>query len=174
MALKPNMFTIPTVNSAGTPILLINQAARSGGPGRFTPYLFYIPTTTGSGNRVTQVNAAIIGRLYVPEPSVTTSTSKFEGSSVDLPDGYVGQPYDYKWKFLGEGTTLSFDSGSIPPGLHFHMLDAVTWEISGTPTLIGTYTFTLKSVSTGGSGFLDFIIHIKTAAEGGTSYVGGY
>lgn len=166
------MFTVPTRNANGVTMLLINQAARGGRS--FTPYYFYIPTSGGTGNRIVQVSEAIVGRLYVPDPSVTTSASKFEGSSIDLPDGYIGRPYTYTWKFLGEDTTVSFDSGSIPPGLHFSMIDSVTWTIDGTPTTIGVYTFTLKSVSDGGEGFLDFIVHIlKPRGGGGTAFVGG-
>jgi hypothetical protein len=173
MARIPNMKTIPTRGGTGTTVLLVNQAAVDRGR-TFVPYWFLIPTTTGTGNRVLQPNSAINGRVYIPEPSVTTTTSKFEGSSIDLPDGYLTKPYAYKWKFLGSGTTISFDSGSIPPGLHFHMIDSVTWEITGIPTLIGVYTFTLLSESVGGSGFLDFVVEIKESEEEtGTAYVGG-
>ncbi len=164
------MLTVRTRNASGATIYLINQAARGGR--RFTPYYFYIPTTNGAGNRVLQVSETIAARQYVPDPSVTTSTSRFEGSSVDLPDGFIGKPYAYIWTFLTVGSTVSFDSGSIPPGLHFRMIDSVTWQIKGTPTTKGVFTFILRSDSPGGSGLLDFVVRIL-AVRRGTAYVGG-
>jgi hypothetical protein len=171
MAFQPNIKSVPTRNAAGQAIVLINQAARGGRI--FVPYYFFILTETGAGLRVLQVNEAIAGREYVPDPSVTTTSSRFEGSSIELPDGFVGEPYAYTWTFLGEDTVISFDSGSIPPGLHFRMLDPRTWEIKGEPTTIGVYQFNLKSESAGGEGLLHFIVHILEVEEGGTAYVGG-
>jgi hypothetical protein len=69
-------------------------------------------------------------------------------TTVTLPAGQIGQAYEAAVGLTGAThTTLAVATGSLPPGL------AVTdVRITGTPTHIGTYTFTLSDAgATSGS-----------------------
>jgi len=70
-----------------------------------------------------------------PSPPVIDTTS--------LPQGSVNSPYIATLQASGgTGTyTWSISSGSLPPGLS---LNPMTAAISGTPTTMGTYSFTAK------------------------------
>jgi hypothetical protein len=78
MAKIPNMFTILTSHVDGTPASYVNQAAIGGGsiPGqsRIIPLIRYIPTRNGLQQNVVVPNAAIVARIYIPEPLVGAST----------------------------------------------------------------------------------------------------
>jgi hypothetical protein len=82
-------------------------------------------------------NPSIISypKLLASSPPVITAAS--------LPSGTVGTSYDQALQ-AGQGTppyTWSVASGTMPPGLS---LDASTGAITGTPTLPGSYTFTVQ------------------------------
>ena len=85
------------------------------------------------------VTAAIRVKLIAP-PTVTTQA---------LPGGTVGTAYSQR--LSAQGTTpitWSIDSGDLPADLR---LNAGTGEISGTPTAVGTATFTVKATNSVGS-----------------------
>jgi N-acetylneuraminic acid mutarotase len=64
-----------------------------------------------------------------------------------LDNGYVGTPYAKAlWAFGGSGArswSIVNGSGSLPPGLS---LNSMTGVISGTPTTVGPYSFTVQVV----------------------------
>ena len=79
----------------------------------------------------------------------TSTTSSLAITTTSLPNGYLGQPYSVPLAATG-GTspyTWSIINGSLPPGLS---LDPVPYTstagiISGTPTSVGTSSFTVEA-----------------------------
>ena len=85
-------------------------------------------------------------------PSITTDS---------LPDGKVGETYSQT--LTADGTapiTWSIDGGTLPAGLS---LSADTGEISGTPTLEETATFTVQAANSAGSDRKEMSITIAKA-----------
>jgi hypothetical protein len=72
----------------------------------------------------------------IPAPVITTTV---------LPGGIVGNAYSQAVEYTGGASPLtwSITSGSLPAGLS---LNSSTGVISGTPTTVGTSTFTVKVV----------------------------
>ena len=60
-----------------------------------------------------------------------------------LTDGFVNQSYNYQIQTSGGQAPVTFQkvSGSLPPGLNL----SSTGKISGSPTKVGTYTFTVRA-----------------------------
>lgn len=77
-----------------------------------------------------------VERTYVLNVGAITTASP-------LPDGTTGTAYSVVLQQDGFGVapTWSISSGSLPPGL---ILNPNTGEISGTPTLVGSYPFTVS------------------------------
>ena len=111
------------------------------------------------------VTAAIRVKLTVPDspPTVTTET---------LSGGTVGTVYSQRLTAQGTAPiTWRIDSGTLPAGLS---LDADTGEISGTPTAVGTATFTVKAENSVGSGTKELSITIAKPQQYGKVSMGDY
>jgi hypothetical protein len=93
-----------------------------------------------------------------------------------LPDGVVGQSYTVEESAAPTGTTLpitfSIISGSLPPGLSLSTPTTSAWEISGTPTTPGTYSFTLQASNSVGAVTANLSITIHTSPGGNSGFVG--
>lgn len=85
-------------------------------------------------------------------PSLQTADFACSGSVCTPGPGNVGSPYAAE--LLGQGGptylgpecvpyTMSIAGGSLPPGLSLG-LPGCEWEITGTPSQAGTYTFTVQ------------------------------
>lgn len=78
MAQRPNIFAIPTAHIDGTPATLVNQVIGgvgiAAGTSRFIPALKYVPSQTSLQGTLNVPNAAIIARIYIPEPLVGMTT----------------------------------------------------------------------------------------------------
>lgn len=105
-------------------------------------------------------------RYQQPEPAVTAAIRvKLLGSedapaitTTTLPGGTVGTPYHHQLQATGGGFILwELFSGELPDGL---TLKQTTGEISGTPTAVGTATFTVKAENSVGSDTKDLSITI--------------
>ena len=85
------------------------------------------------------VTANIRVKLIAP-PTITTQA---------LPGGTIGAAYSHQLHANGGGLIeWEIISGALPDGMN---LNGTTGEISGTPTAVGTATFTVKAVTSVGS-----------------------
>ena len=101
------------------------------------------------------VTANIRVKLVAP-PTITTTT---------LPGGAVGTPYHHQLQATGGGFILwELFSGALPDGL---TLKQTTGEISGTPTAVGTATFTVKAENSVGSATKELSITITKPQQYG-------
>ena len=104
------------------------------------------------------VTAAIRVKLTVPDspPTVTTET---------LPGGTIGAAYSQRLFANGtEPITWHVTAGELPKGLN---LNEATGEISGTPTAVGTATFTVKAENSVGSATRELSITIAKPQQYG-------
>jgi len=62
----------------------------------------------------------------------------------DLEAAHLSYPYDVRLQWMPFSTGYRIVTGSLPPGLS---LDSSTGRISGTPTTVGTYQFTISAGS---------------------------
>jgi hypothetical protein len=126
--------------------------------------LFSITLTTGSNTN---------GRALARNGAVTLDTNNVNTCGVSicpiitvnpasLPNGSVGTPYSQTVSASG-GTspyTFSLSSGSLPTNL---LLNGATGAITGTPTTVGTFTFTITATdATGCSGSRLYTITIAS------------
>jgi len=98
-------------------------------------YRFLVRATNSKGYDTRELSIVITEPV---PPTITTST---------LPKGREGVPYSHT--LVASGTTpitWSIYSGMLPTGLY---LNQNTGEIFGTPTRLGTYTFTVLAVGFG-------------------------
>ena len=112
-------------------------------------------------------------RYQQPEPAVTAAIQvKLLGSedapaitTTTLPGDTVGTPYHHQLQATGGGFILwELFSGALPDGL---TLKQTTGEISGTPTAVGTATFTVKAENSVGSDTKDLSITIAKPQQYG-------
>lgn len=82
-------------------------------------------------------------------PAITTTS---------LPDGAVGTPYSQTLVATGTAPVSWYFIGELPAGL---TLSLSTGIISGTPTTIGTFNFTVRAENTDGGDTQDLSITIK-------------
>jgi hypothetical protein len=129
-------------------------------------------TPTGGGSsftvRVFDANVRSDARtltlsVYVP-PRITTAS---------LPDGILNTPYNVTLTFSGGRGTLSWGySGTLPPGLTF----GSDGSIFGTPTTVGTWSFTVTLQDTeGGLDSRVFPLTVRASApDGGPLFTLGH
>lgn len=159
-----------SLNAGGATVTLAFEAIATGR--HILANFENVPTANGVRQTVVKVNSLIYGRRWHPQPFADALLSLFVGSDVQLPDGFIGKPYEMDWIFQSDPTVL-FSSGSLPPGLSFAQVSLVEWTITGTPTTVGDYTFQLR-VNVGNTyGFITFHIQINAVPQSGNSYIGG-
>jgi hypothetical protein len=143
------------VPGAADQLSLLVSGANTGAPftaiidnGDGTYTVSYTPTQAGTD----QVNITLGGNPISGSPYNSTVIGQLALGSVNLPawtenePGYTAQlsvsggAGPYNWSVIGER--------QLPPGLS---LDPVTGEITGTPTLPGSFTFTIQVVDENGT-----------------------
>lgn len=67
----------------------------------------------------------------------------FEISTKTVPSGTVGQPYAFNLDTKCDDANWRLNTGQLPPGIALEQKG----RLSGTPSLAGTYTFTLDAIS---------------------------
>ena len=108
------------------------------------------------------VTAAIRVKLIAP-PTITTET---------LPGGTIGVAYSQRLFANGtEPITWHVTAGELPKGLN---LNETTGEISGTPTAVGTATFTVKAENSVGSATKELSITIAKPQQYGKVSIDDY
>lgn len=107
-----------------------------GTPPATNPRPFTFTVTSGSQTATKTLDLLFIARLSLPAAAPPTAVS--------------GQSYTFKVPVSGglASKTFSLTAGSLPPGLS---LNASSGDITGTPTLAGSYAFTIKVASGTGS-----------------------
>ncbi len=115
-------------------------------------YVFTVTATSADG---TSPPSAPSGRLNVGVPPVIQSGPT---------DGVVGQAYSSRFVITGAPPpTVTQVSGELPPGLTLSSAGTLV----GTPTLAGTYEFTVKAVNTVGISFGNGTVTIAPATPVG-------
>ncbi len=116
-----------SLSSAG----VISGTPTSAGTSTFT-----VRAVSGSASAQKQLSITVSN----PEPTPQTT---LEISTSSLPEATAGQPYSATLTANISGVTWSLVSGSLPAGLSL----SSAGEISGTPEISDTYTFTVRAVS---------------------------
>lgn len=151
--------TAATVVYAGT-LTLPEVAASNGfiytGTGSGTLGWYAGSTFYTSGETPTLPSGTVLTAGYGTAPMITTAS---------LPGGTVGTVYSQALTATGnEPITWTVESGSLPTGL---TLGGST--ISGTPTQVGTASFTVKAANSLGTDTKALSITISVASTGGGS-----
>jgi hypothetical protein len=78
---------------------------------------------------------------------VAIATPALQVTPATMPNGTRGQPYSV-FLTANNGTTpftWTVTSGTLPPGLNFTPSTGVNFQLSGTPTTAGTFSFTVTA-----------------------------
>ncbi|MFZ7102469.1 MAG: putative Ig domain-containing protein [Peptococcaceae bacterium] len=117
-----------------------------------------IPTTGGTYTFTVQVENT--SGYDTQELSITVETAPVI-ITTSLPAGILGVPYGAEIEAEGiPPAAFTVSAGNLPGGLS---LDAATGTISGTPTAVDTYTFTIKAESTSGYDTRELSITVNKA-----------
>jgi hypothetical protein len=89
--------------------------------------------------------------------------------SVTLPNGFLGLVYSASWDLTpaSSPTTYSLQSGSLPTGLSLSSPGGDIGQLSGTPTVLGTFTFTLRATNAFGFADKNFSVTVSPVSAGG-------
>ena len=90
-----------------------------------------------------------------------------------LSNGFLGFPYSQSWDMPTAALTVTYtlQSGSLPPGLSLAALTGNQAKLFGVPTLVGTYSFTLRATNSFGFADQPFTVTISSGSAGGGSFI---
>lgn len=135
-----NGFPAPTFSLAPGSVLppgidLDSTGILAGTPTAAGDYSFAVVASNGVSTSITSPTISLhIDALPVAPSWLSASPPGFAD---------VGLPYTYKFVATGQpAPSYSVSSGGLPPGLS---INASTGSLSGTPTTLGNYTFTLSA-----------------------------
>jgi len=92
-------------------------------------------------------------------------------STMTLPDGTLGAAYSQTWDLspAASPTTYTLASGTLPPGLTLSSPHDDVGSLAGTPTALGSFTFSLTATNSYGAATKSFTVNINTTSSGGTN-----
>jgi large repetitive protein len=90
-------------------------------------------------------------------------------STMTLPDGTLGAAYSQVWDLSPAAfpTTYTLASGSLPTGLSLASPHDDVGSLSGTPTALGSFTFSITATNSYGAATRSFTVIINTTSSGG-------
>jgi len=126
-------------------------------------------TTAGSFPVLVSLKDAT-GTIFTRNYTLVVS-NKVSITTTSLPNGGLNVPYSATLTAIAgqPPDTWSISGGSLPPGL---TLSASNGQISGTPTTLGSYPFTVKVTDSASSSTKDFTIVISTPLTITTTLIG--
>ena len=92
-------------------------------------------------------------------------------STMTLPDGTLGAGYSQTWDLspAAAPTTYTLASGTLPTGLALSSPHDGVGSLAGTPTALGSFTFSITATNSFGSATKSFTVNINTTSSGGTN-----
>jgi hypothetical protein len=142
---------------------LAREALTSGSPAVRVTQLAREALTSGSpAVRVTQLAREVLMRLTYSGAPVWTA---FTFSSAVLNVSY-SQNFDLYP--ATSPTTYTLQSGSLPTGLVLSNVSDDIGKLSGTPTVAGSYTFTLRASNADGTADKAFTMSVSAPSGGGS------
>jgi sugar lactone lactonase YvrE len=126
-----------TIGAAGTPDTLISGTASTAGT-----YVFTVQVTDSASSATTAELS-----ITVHDPVLITSAPPTGGMQ--------GTQYNHTFTVSGGfgNYTWSHAAGPMPPGLSLSMTAQPSAMLVGTPTTVGSYTFTVRVAESGGNTF---------------------
>jgi hypothetical protein len=142
--------------------------------------------STGTGVNVSKANLyAVLGNNVGVNVTKANFYAVFSSSLLIAPvwpdftfsNGVVGVAYSQQFDLspATPPTTYSVVAGSLPTSLSLTSISGDLGSISGTPTVAGTYTFTLRATNSAGTADKAFTIVISgpvTVAGGAYTFAG--
>ncbi len=137
----------------------------------YAPDLVVIPCKTGIGVAVDLQNAALYGRHYIPQPFQTAGIIAPElWGNFTFGPATVGIYYREQWYIENQNHPLVYTlvAGTLPTGLLLTNIGTTAQgQLAGTPTVAGTYDFTLRATGPTVVGDQAFEIIVDPAPAGG-------
>ena len=100
------------------------------------------------------------GQIAIAYASVTSTTEGRRRSPGRRRTGTLRTPYSYAYQLTGD-PTVSVHDGTLPPGLTL----SPTGVLSGTPTMAGTYIYTVAAANRVATALRTDTVTIRTAAD---------
>jgi len=144
--------------------------------------------STDTAPAADKVRTLLTGSTYAATESIGIKGSavnflpqivRFQGSlgvqnilwgDFDFGPGYIGLAYEFQFYLEGVAIPAVFSivGGSLPPGLTLTNIGSTAHgEVTGIPTALGSYPFTMRTTNVGGSADKDFSIQISSLPIGG-------
>ncbi|MFN0167318.1 MAG: putative Ig domain-containing protein, partial [Bryobacteraceae bacterium] len=102
-----------------------------------------VPSATGPYSFVVSVAS---GRAVTTQSYTVTVTPALTITTLQVPDGVVGSPYNATIDSAGGSGihSWSISSGSLPPGVQLNPSTGSVVSLTGTPDIAGTYSFVVR------------------------------
>ena len=146
-------YPVPTWSYTGDlpdGLTLGTDGTLSGTPTEAGTFIFTVTATNSAGSDSQTVTVVISPALEAPEITV-----------YNAPDGVVGDAYSFEFEATGYPAPAWSSIGNLPPGLTL----AANGELTGTPTLAGSFTFFVVATNSVGFDYVEVTVVITPALE---------